>query len=72
MESPTITDVLDSIIDNALDPAWFDDAEDANPFQIYRRENDVFIRTGYPAKTFKITVEELPRSEWPDFSRGVG
>lgn len=63
MEIPTAKDVLDSIVNNALDPSWFDDAEDANPFQVYRKENAIFIRTGYrPSKVFKIAVEE---SEWP-------
>lgn len=33
-ERPTVRDVLDSIKNNALDPEWFDTAEDANPFQV--------------------------------------
>jgi hypothetical protein len=65
MTPPTIEEVLDSIVNNALDPSWFDDAPDANPFQVYRHENDVFIRVGYPAATFKISVEE--NATWPAF-----
>lgn len=59
METPTAKDVLDSIIDNALDPSWFDDAEDANPFQVVRTEGCVYIKVGGPsAKIIKISVEE--------------
>lgn len=63
--TPSVDDVLDRINECGMDPNWFDHADDANPFQVMRDGNQLWFRTVNSGNVFRITVDELPRNEWP-------
>lgn len=61
MDAPSEGRIIDSI-ESSLDPEWFGEGE----FPIYREGNRLWIRfTPECQQVFKITVEKVPREQWP-------
>ena len=63
MEKPTVEVMLNRIERRAMKPGWFDPEALA---QMFRRDNQLWYRHPDSDTILKITVEELPRDQWPD------
>lgn len=61
MEKPTTEEILNSIAANAMQPEWFGGAM----FSLYKEVNCLWYRHPDRESVVRITVEELPREEWP-------
>lgn len=61
MEIPTDGDLIDRIETKAMRPEWFD----GRLFQMLRDGNQLWYRNPNSDRVIKITVEELPASEFP-------
>lgn len=67
MNAPTVQEMLRSIEKRAMRPEWFDGG--MSPMLL--DENHIWYRHPDRDMILKITVEELPRSEWPDFTANL-
>lgn len=65
MEIPTVKTLLRRIERRAMKPEWFDPDV---MYQMVRDEGHLWYRHPDSDTIIKVTVEELPRSEWPDFA----
>ncbi len=67
MEIPTVDKLLHRIERRAMKPEWFDPDV---MVQMFRRDNQLWYRHPDSDTILKITVEELPRDQWPDMLAG--
>lgn len=64
MEKPTVKVLLRRIERRAMRPEWFDPGV---LFQMLRDDSHLWYRHPDSETIIKVTVEELSRTEWPDF-----
>ncbi len=60
MEKPTPQEVMDNIV-TTMPPGWFGDGF----MPIYQDDRGLWLRRPGRATIILITVEELPRDQWP-------
>lgn len=67
MEIPTVKAMLDRIERKGLSPHWFD----GGAFPLFRQgDGCLWYRHPDSDTVLKITVEELPRDQWPNMLGG--